>query len=144
MKNFRVLCVVGVVLFAGAAADSALAAKTFSRQEDVIYGRKYGTALTMDVFTPTANANGAAIVMCISGGWISDHARIQPALVMEPLSRGYTVFAVVHGSQPKFTIPECVADMNRAIRYIRTHAKDFGIDPNRIGVPEPPPAGICL
>ena len=24
----------------------------FSRQEDVVYGRKYGTALTMDVFTP--------------------------------------------------------------------------------------------
>ena len=24
----------------------------FDRKEDVIYGRKYGTALTMDVFTP--------------------------------------------------------------------------------------------
>ena len=40
----------------------------------------------------------------------------------------------MHGSQPKFTIPECVADMNRAVRYIRSHADDFKIDPNRIGI----------
>ncbi|MEX2114753.1 MAG: alpha/beta hydrolase [Pirellulales bacterium] len=134
MKKFRDLAIVCVVLAGVAATDSAHAIDPFTRQQDVIYGRKFGTALTMDVFKPTANSNGAAIVMCISGGWISDHARIQPAVALEPLSRGYTVFAVVHGSQPKFTIPECVDDMNRAIRYIRTHAADFGIDPNRIGV----------
>ena len=36
---------------------------------------------------------------------------------------------MVHGSQPKFTIPECVEDINRAIRYIRAHADEFKIDP---------------
>jgi acetyl esterase/lipase len=50
------------------------------------------------------------------------------------LQRGYTVFAVVHGCQPKFTIPEIVADMNRAVRFIRFHAQDYGIDPDRIGI----------
>ena len=48
--------------------------------------------------------------------------------------RGYTVFAVVHGSQPRYQIPEIIQDMNRAVRFIRYHAKDYGIDPNRIGV----------
>ena len=38
------------------------------------------------------------------------------------LQRGYTVFAVVHGSQPKFTIPEILGDMHRAVRFIRSHA----------------------
>src|SRR5262249_47654805 len=46
----------------------------------------------------------------------------------------YTVFAVVHGSQPKFTIPEVVQDMRRSVRFIRTHAREYGIDPDRIGV----------
>ena len=32
---------------------------TYTRQEDVVYGRKDGTALTMDVFRPKAKANGA-------------------------------------------------------------------------------------
>ena len=48
--------------------------------------------------------------------------------------RGYTVFAVVHGSQPRYTIPEIVQDMNRAVRFIRYHANDYAIDPDRFGV----------
>jgi acetyl esterase/lipase len=134
MKKMVPLAIVAVAISGSAWAGAARAAEAYAHQEDVIYGRKYGMALTMDVFKPTANPNGAAVVVCISGGWISDHARINPVIASEPLRRGYTVFAVVHGSQPKFTIPECVDDMHRAIRYIRTHAADFAIDPNRIGI----------
>jgi len=130
MKKAFVLAALSCLVFSAA----ALAESTFTRQEDVIYGRKYGTALTMDVFTPKENANGAAVILCISGGWVSDHAQIQPLFVSELLKHGYTAFCVVHGSQPKFTIPECVADINRSVRYIRSHAADFKIDPSRIGI----------
>lgn len=106
----------------------------FTRKEDVIYGRKFGTALTMDVFTPKKDANGAAVIVVISGGWFSSHDGITTGLATELIKRGYTVFAVVHGSQPKFTIPEILQDMHRAVRFIRYHAKDYGIDPNRIGI----------
>jgi acetyl esterase/lipase len=106
----------------------------FTRQRDVIYARKYGTVLTMDVFKPKEKANGAAVLFMVSGGWVSSHDHINVHFANQFLKRGYTVFAVVHGSQPKFTIPECVADVKRAVRYIRHHAKDFGIDPERLGV----------
>jgi acetyl esterase/lipase len=106
----------------------------FSRREDVVYGRKYGTALTMDILTPKVNPNGAALVWVVSGGWFSAHEAINPSFVQELLKRGYTVFAVVHGSQPRFTIPEIVADMNRAVRFIRYHAAEYHIDPDRIGI----------
>jgi acetyl esterase/lipase len=88
----------------------------------------------MDVFTPKEKANGAGVILCVSGGWFSSHEAINPAFCKEFLKRGYTVFAVVHGSQPKFNLEEITQDMHRATRYIRAHAKDFGIDPNRIGV----------
>src|SRR5262249_50617577 len=39
---------------------------------DVVYGRKHGMALTMDVFTPKSGANGAAIVWVFSCGWFSE------------------------------------------------------------------------
>jgi acetyl esterase/lipase len=106
---------------------------SFTRKEDVIYARKYGTALTMDIFTPK-NPNGAAIIMVVSGGFFSSHEAINPAMAKPLLNRGYTVFAVVHGSQPRFQVPEIVQDMNRSVRFIRYHAKDYGIDPARIGV----------
>jgi acetyl esterase/lipase len=114
----------------GRAADEA----TYTRQEDVIYGRKYGTALTMDVFTPKKDANGAAAIFAVSGGWFSAHESINVAFVKPFTDRGYTVFTVVHGSQPKFTIPEILEDMNRSVRFIRYHAKDYKIDPDRIGI----------
>ena len=108
-------------------------AKSFKRTQDVIYGRKHGTALTMDVFTPEKK-NGAAVIWVVSGGWFSSHAAINAGFPAEFLKRGYTVFAVVHGSQPKFTIPEILEDMHRATRYIRAHAKDYEFDPQRIGI----------
>jgi acetyl esterase/lipase/predicted amidohydrolase len=104
------------------------------RQEDVIYGRKDGTALTLDVFTPEGNANGAGIVLVVSGGFFSSHEAINPGFVTPFLDRGYTVFAVVHGSQPRYTVPEIITDMNRAVRFIRHHADDYGISPDRIGI----------
>src|SRR5262249_3230117 len=112
--------------------------KSYNRKEDVIYGRKFGTALTMDVFSPRKNANGAAVIWVISGGWFSDHRIIRPDFAYAPvktlIDRGYTVFAVVHAIQPKFTIPEILQDMHRAVRFIRAHAKDYHIDPERIGI----------
>ena len=106
------------------------------RQQDVIYGRKYGVVLTMDVFKPK-EPNGAAAVFVVSGGWYSSHDFLNhagPLFINQLTSRGYTVFAVVHGSQPKYSIPEILQDMHRAVRFIRHNAKTYGIDPQCIGI----------
>jgi acetyl esterase/lipase len=125
----------GFVIVAGwVAAARAADEPSFTRKEDVIYGHKYGTALTMDVFTPKHGANGAAVIFAVSGGFFSSRQMITPMFCTEFLKRGYTVFAVMHGSQPKYTIPEIIEDMNRAVRFIRYHAMDYDIDPNRIGI----------
>jgi acetyl esterase/lipase len=122
--------VISVVLVVLAVTLARGETPEYTRTEDVIYGRKFGTALTMDVFRPKSGANGAAIVWVISGGWFSSHDQIPKKFG----GGGFTMFAVVHGSQPRFTIVDAVADLNRAVRFIRFHAKDYGIDPDRIGI----------
>src|SRR5664279_1464040 len=89
----------------------------FTRTEDVIYGRKFGTALTLDVFQPQP-ANGVGIVLMVSGGWYSSHDSISADYFRPLLNRGYTVFAVVHGSQPKFVISEIVPDIHLSLIHI--------------------------
>ncbi|MFO0889397.1 MAG: alpha/beta hydrolase [Isosphaeraceae bacterium] len=106
----------------------------YTRKEDVVYGRKYGTALTMDVFTPSRNPRGIGLILAVSGGFFSAHENINLAFIRPFTDRGFTVFAVVHGSQPRFTVPEIVQDMNRAVRYIRHHAGEYGIDRDRLGI----------
>ena len=112
---------------------TAAAEPAFKRTEDVIYGRKFGTALTFDVFEPPQK-NGAAILFMVSGGFFSSKEAINPKMYSLFLERGYTVFAIVHGSQPKFQIPEITKDIHRAVRYVRHHARRWGVDTNKFGI----------
>jgi acetyl esterase/lipase len=108
-------------------------ATEYTRVQDVVYGRKHGMALTLDVFQP-ADPNGFGVVHMVSGGWYSSHDAIQPAVFETLLARGYTVFAVVHGSQPKFHITEIIPDVHRAVRYIRHHAARWNLRTDQLGV----------
>lgn len=132
MKNFLAGLCLAVTLSCSLTMVGAEELK-FTRSEDIVYGRKFGMALTLDVFTPE-KPNGAAVIWIISGGWVSNHDGINVGRAAEFLNRGYTVFAVVHGCQPRFTIPEAVADLQRSVRFIKHNAQRWNIDPARIGV----------
>ena len=103
---------------------------------DVVYGHKDGMALTFDVFTPAEPNGVVGILNMVSGGWVSrwmppEQARSRYEAL---LSRGFTVFAVRHGSSPRFKVPEAYADVRRAVRFVRLHAETYGIDRDRLGV----------
>jgi len=126
----RALFILSLLFAANVFAAEEIA---FKRTEDVIYGRKFGTALTLDVFTPE-KANGAALFWMVSGSWQSKHEAINVTFVRPFLKRGYTVFAVVHGSQPRYTIPEITQDIHRALRFVRANAAKYGVDPDKFGI----------
>lgn len=110
-------------------------APVFTRTEDVIYGRKFGTALTLDVFEP-ARKNGAAIFFIDSFGYFSEHENIEffSFFYQRLLDHGYTIFAVVHGAQPRFIVPEIEEDIHRAVRFVRHNATRWGVDSNKFGI----------
>jgi acetyl esterase/lipase len=78
--------------------------------------------------------NGLGVVFVVSGGWKSSPGSFQPWTVAPLLRRGYTIFPVCHLSQPAATVMEIVDDVNRAVRYIRHHARQYGVDPDHLGV----------
>ena len=100
---------------------------------DVVYGRKFGVALTLDVITPE-KPNGFGIVYMVSGGWVSGYSPNTPDFYAPFLAHGYTVFSVRHGCQPKFIIPEITQDIHRAIRFIRHHAANWNVKPDKLGI----------
>jgi len=124
----------GVSLILIAFNPSPAGEKKTTRTSDVIYGRKDGVALTLDIFHPAEKPNGAAVVLIASGGFKSSVSDIQPIFATEFVKRGYTCFVVVHGSQPRYTVLEIRDDVNRAVRFIRYHAKKYDIEPNRIAI----------
>jgi len=103
---------------------------------DLVYGHKDGLAMTLDVLKPATGANGAAILYMVSGGWVSRWAPPQQSAERFKflLDKGFTVVVIRHGSSPRYLVPDAVADVRQAVRYVRYNAKKWGVDPDRLGV----------
>ncbi len=105
---------------------------------NVVFGMYGGLALLMDVYHP-AKANGYGAIYIEGSGWSMPASYSAPALKnlsrsgVSPFVRilvqaGYTVFSIDHRAAPRFHYPAQIEDAQRAVRYIRFHAKDFGIN----------------
>jgi acetyl esterase/lipase len=105
----------------------------FTRTHGIVYTQRHGHDLTFDVVRPV-RPNGLAVLIMVSGSWRSGPEGFHPWMVAPLLRGGYTLFAVSHLSQPEATVMEIVADVHRSVRFIRHHAREYGIDPNRLGV----------
>jgi acetyl esterase/lipase len=118
------------------AQDSA--SLPYDQKIDVVYGEVHGTGLLMDVFTPKQKPNGLAIIDVVSGAWHSDRGKIRDHTMAQLYSvfcsHGYTVFAVRPGSRTRYSGAEMVTHIKLGIRYVKQHATDYQIDPDRLGL----------
>ncbi len=144
MNRMSTVFFLWLVFFVSAGdSRSARAEDAYKITPDVVYGHKAGMALTFDVIQPE-KPNGAGVLFMVSGGWVSFW--VPPETVVGPkapaffsifndlVDHGFTVFIVRHGSSPQFKVPEAVADVRRAARFIHLKAEKYGVDPNRLGV----------
>jgi len=131
MARFILLLLVSIYSIAGTAQDSLKYTKT-----ELIYGRKDGMALTMVMHAPRQQANGKAIIYVLSGNWVSSERMLEafPKASALYIEAGYTVFGVMVGCQPRYAIPDEIIDLKRAVRFVRYNAKQYGIDPDHIGI----------
>lgn len=107
---------------------------------NVVYGMYSGLALLMDVHHPTS-PNGYAVLRIAGNGWHAPLGYASPPLkelgaptnFQSLLDAGYTVFTVNHRVAPRFHYPAALEDVQRAVRFIRFHAEQFHINPDRLG-----------
>ncbi len=129
-----VICVMAALLTTSAAAQET----PYAQRENVVYGEVHGVGLVMDIFTPNGEKNGLGVVDVISGAWhsdrgkIRDHTRAQTFHIL--CRKGFTVFAIRPGSVTKFGVSEMLANLNQGIRWVKDHAQDYAIDPERLGL----------
>lgn len=110
--------------------------------EDVVYGHKDGLAMTLDVLIPETKPKNIGVILIVSGSWKSKKSDIpsEETLLRSQhwaqglLNGGFTLFLVRHGSTPRYQVPEMIGDIQRSIRFVRLNAKEYGVDPNRLGI----------
>lgn len=145
MKQYRlsVCLLLALCLLGGAAAqDHKWETIKYRAVEDVVYGQKDGMGLTMDVMIPETKPKKIGVIFIVSGSWKSrknsvpedEERQRRQHWAQGLLNGGYTLFLVRHSSSPRYFIPEMIPEVRRAVRFVRAHAKDYGIDPNHIGI----------
>ncbi len=114
-----------------------LLAQSTSPDKQVSYKDLGDSELKLHIFNPEGHAesdNRPAIIFFFGGGWISGDAGHFYPQSKYLASRGIVAIAAEyrtqnsHGTTPK----ECVMDGKSAIRWVREHATELGIDPNKI------------
>ncbi|MBI5354236.1 MAG: alpha/beta hydrolase [Chloroflexi bacterium] len=106
-------------------------------ERDVTYCTVDGVELKMDVYYPSSAQGAWAVTMYVHGGGWSSGDKAQGAGVMEfpALQRaGFLVVSVNYRLAPDFVFPAMIEDVKCAVRYLRAHAIEYHLDPNRIGV----------
>ena len=89
----------------------------------------------LTVFLPTKQTTRTAIVICPGGGYTvlaTDHEGKQVAEWLNKL--GIAAFMLEYRLGPKYHHPAELMDAQRAIRYVRSHAEEFHVAPDRIGI----------
>jgi acetyl esterase/lipase len=100
-------------------------------QKDVIYDPSAN--LKLDAFIPRAAAPLPAVIVVHGGGWEAGDKVTYVTPLFEPLSRaGLAWFSIDYRLTPRFTNEDQLADVRRAIRFVRDNHARFNIDPARV------------
>lgn len=110
--------------------------------DNVTYGRAgtYGSGSTMTDMKLTMLRHRAGsgtyplILWLCGGGWVSQDFNAHVPELFEYARAGYLIASVQYRLAGECRFPAQINDIKAAIRYLRAHAKQLDIDPERIGV----------
>lgn len=137
MPRNRAIC--RVALFVAAAVSSASALRAADKVE-VEYkpGITYATVdteqLQLDIAAPKGLDHPLpAVVVIHGGGWSGGKRQDMAPIAKQIAAHGYVAPTISYRLAPKHRFPAQIEDVKAAVRYLRAHAKELHIDPERIG-----------
>lgn len=100
------------------------------------YSNADGQHLQVNLAQPTGATSAARpAVVCIHGGGFRAGKREgYDKLCLTLAQRGYVAITVTYRLAPQYQFPAAVQDCKTAVRWLRSHAAEYHVDPSRIGV----------
>ncbi|MDR3634568.1 MAG: alpha/beta hydrolase [Isosphaeraceae bacterium] len=113
---------------------------TAARGEDVrfesgiVFAQPAGEPLTLNLARPATGNGPFPAVICIHGGGFTGGRREDyDDLCRKFARRGYAAATIDYRLAPKHRWPAHIHDCKAAVRWLRGHAGEYGIDPDKIG-----------
>ena len=103
--------------------------------KDIEYRNIDGKALKLDIYRPKVMPRPAPVLIFIHGGsWKSGKKEDYKCYTLDFAKRGYVTASISYRLLPHSNFPDAVEDVKCAVRWIRAHAADYHIDPQKIAV----------
>jgi acetyl esterase/lipase len=100
---------------------------------DLVYAQGGGRDLKLDLYLPAqANDPRPAIVFVHGGGWSGGNRKAFARQAAHLAGQGYVGACIEYRLSGEARFPAAIEDCKAAVRWLRAHADEFRIDPNRI------------
>ena len=103
--------------------------------KDIAYARPGGRELLMDAWIPEGRGPFPAVIIAHGGGWEGGDRITYIAPLFEPLAKANMAwFSIDYTLTPYGRNAEQLADLRAAIRYVKTHAGRYHVDPAKVAI----------
>jgi len=114
---------------------SAEAAAPVQLRKDLVYAQHGDLSLGLDLYLPGRGDAAAPLVILVhGGGWASGERRNMAPIAARLAERGYAAATLSYRLSGQATYPAAVNDVKEAVRWLRSNATVFGIDPARVAI----------
>lgn len=129
--SFNMLCV-SLCLALSSAALAGDADVVFKK--DLEYGTGGGEHRHLNLARPAElSAPAPAVVVIHGGAWMGGNKEGHNAQIKELAQRGFVAVTIGYRLAPQHPFPAQIEDCKCAVRWLRAHADELQIDPQRIG-----------
>ncbi len=107
------------------------------RRRDITYCTADGVELKLDFFLPKQPLGVVPLVIYVhGGGWFEGDKRGGEGMLDAPalLEAGFAFATLNYRLAPEYKFPAMIQDVKCAIRFLRAHAGEYRIDPQKIGI----------
>lgn len=113
---------------------------TVRKRTGVVYRETPETELEVDLYFPDSEDGRSpredrpAVMLMHGGGWRNDHHGTFEAHLTRLAEQGYVGAEFTYRRSGDATYPAAVEDVEYAIRWLKSRADEYGLDPDRIAI----------
>jgi acetyl esterase len=100
------------------------------------YATPNGLSLRLDACIPSGEGPFPAAILVHGGGWVRGDRRVEVAPLFQPLTEaGIAWFSISYRfAVNPLQFGDAIADVETAIRFVKTHSEEYHVDPRRIAL----------
>ena len=103
-------------------------------EDNLVYAAPGGQPLAIDLYRPAAGGPHPAVLIVHGGGWDAGSREMERPFAKRLADEGFVTAPVSYRLGEAGRFPAALHDLKAAVRWLRAHAAEHGIDPARIGV----------